>query len=49
MSSGLGLLSIDVNNLPKIKDNENKFIRALFLVQIKNERKFFIKQYLDLA
>ena len=45
--SGLGLLSIDVNNLPKIKDNENKFIRALFLVQIKNERKFFIRQYDD--
>ncbi len=42
----LGLLSIEMNNLPKI-DKENKFIRALFLVEIKNDRSRLKFPFLD--
>ena len=45
--SALGILSIDLNNLPKIQDKENKFIRALFLVQIKNDKRSIFKDYDD--
>ena len=44
--SSLGLLSIDINKLPKIQNQENKFIRALFLVQIKNVKSIF-REYDD--
>ena len=43
----LGTLSINIENLPKINEDENKFIRGLFLIEIKKLRNWEDNYYDD--